>query len=275
MNIVNEEDKLPQIELHFPEIVELSEKLAEQYSGGYIDTRGVDIKVRETFTPEFIHKIDKKLPGWEKMSKYADGKTLVHIICVFMSMIICHEYQTSSPEQKRLLNWIALLHDIGKEIREGQRDFTHGFRSGAISAKILPELGFHVTVEYPTIIDDWYKLAESAIREKDGALVQDNSKLGQIIDGIDRMFGIHSPSSYIIKTILLHQSLEGEKEWPCPVPLSEDEIRKYIDTHLLKLLKVMMLADSTAWNLFDKLNKEQYRKEILESIDKVKQVIGD
>jgi len=61
----------------------------------------------------------------------------------------------------------------------------------------------------------------------------------------------------------LHLSIDVVKDWPQAAPLTEAEIRQYVDEELLPLLKMMMLVDNDAWAFFDPSTKKQYRLETL------------
>ena len=153
------------------------------------------------------------------------------------------EYAAASGEEKTLMEWSALLHDFGKQTVIGQRDPIHAFRSAAQTAIILPNLGFEMRCDDPAVIQTWKTLTQNAYLIRDGAAVPDNAKLTEIIAGIDLIFGVGQPGSYIVKTILFHMSLEAEKDWPCAAPLTNDEIQLYLDADLFRILSAQMLAD--------------------------------
>ena len=68
-------------------------------------------------------------------------------------------------------------------------------------------------------------------------------------------------------------SLEGLKEWPSPAPLTNSEIKKYIDISLLRLLRIMMIIDSSAWCLFDPETDKKNKQDILSNLKRVEKVI--
>lgn len=278
LQIYRHKNMFPLIENTIPDFMEFVESLAKQYSSGkLISDSDIEIKVREKFTSAYMDEMDTKILGWREMSEYADGKTLVHVISAFIALLSSEEYKCATSEQKDLLKWIILLHDIGKQIQKGQRDSTHAFRSAAILGKILPKLGFDYMngpiEKHKRLANDWSRLTEFAKIERNDEWIQDNSKVGEIVDGIEKLFGADNVASAIIKTTLFHQSLESEKDWPCPAPLSDDDIKRFIDDQLLQLLKIMKVADSAAWNLFDLVKKEQYRQELLSAIEEANKVI--
>jgi hypothetical protein len=160
------------------------------------------------------------------------------------------EYRAMSPSQQTVQQWIVFLHDIAKE-PEGGRDHRHGFRSAALVGRILPKLGFPVTAAYPSEFQDWFHLTDTSTRfdEADKLQVQDNSKLPRILDGARRIFA--EPTRTAVIVIALHQSITSLAAWPVQAPLTDDQIKAYVDNDLLPALLVLTLADSGGWNLFD------------------------
>ena len=57
-------------------------------------------------------------------------------------------------------------------------------------------------------------------------------------------------------------------------PLTDDEVRRYIDATFYPLLKVMTLVDSYAWQLYDPPGRELMRQETLAAFDHVAALIG-
>ena len=111
-------------------------------------------------------------------------------------------------------------------IRQGSRSFTDGF-------------------------DGWYRMIDSAHRFDPalGTTVQDNTKLPEILSRIDRLFG--PDAAIVIKAIALHLSVTVVEAWPAPAALTPDEEKAFIDSELLPVLGVMLLADSGGWEMFN------------------------
>jgi hypothetical protein len=267
----------PLIESHLPEMTAFVSGLAQDYRSGDIQSwEMMAERVHAFFTPDMLDKVDAVAPGWRDMSSYANGATLVHVMCVFTGLLACPEFQHVSNTEQELMKWIVLFHDIAKEVRDGQRDYTHGFRSAARTGAILPRVGFPVTTEYDRLFTEWFTLANTAItkRGKTTVYIHDNRKLPEIIDGIERLFGHDTPAALIVKTVLLHYSIDVVDEWPQVAPLTEIEIRQYLDIELFPLLKMMMLADNDGWALFDPPTKERYRQETLAVFGKLEPIFG-
>jgi hypothetical protein len=62
--------------------------------------------------------------------------------------------------------------------------------------------------------------------------------------------------------------------YPTPAPLTEDEIRTYIDDDLLPLLRVMMLADNEGWSMFEPEYRAKQRKDTLAAFDAVERLMS-
>ena len=81
-------------------------------------------------------------------------------------------------------------------------------------------------------------------------------------------------AALILKTILLHISFDTTPEWPNPATLTEAQQRQFVDLSLFRLVRVMLLVDSMAWNLFDYTTDEHCRGEILASMEKTLKIIS-
>src|SRR5687767_4955621 len=262
------DDRLPFLH-HF--IIEL----VENYQSGKIDSWDeLDKAVKIFFPSERMKEMEKIVPGWHKMASYDDGKTLFHVICVFMGLYMMPEFLSMNHRQQQMMKWVILLHDVEKEPQQGKRDHAHAFRSAVAAARILPKLGFPVTSEYNLLIDDWSEFTCNAITIPKNSLdsVQDNRKLPEILSGIERMFGYHTPTTLIIKTSLFHLSV-NMKLWPPAAPLTDEEIIKYFDRELVLMLRVMNLGDNEGWSMFDPA-RETLRNDTLEAFKKIEQIIS-
>ncbi len=267
--------KIPQMSEHLPAFMSFVSTLAESYAKAELQSwQDVASPTREFFTSDYLDGFDRIIPGWKKMSSDADGQTMIHIVCVFIALLNSPEYQDALSDQKALLEWSILLHDIAKQSIEGQRDLTHAFRSAADAAVILSSLGFDPQMADPSFFLVWITETKNAYIFQNDVAIPDNAKLPEIISGIDAVFGTGQPGSLIVKSILFHMSLEAEKDWPCAAPFTGDEIQQYLDIDLLQLLGALMLADSASYNLFDHITRERYRSEILESLNHVRQLLN-
>lgn len=260
------ETTFPLIEDHLPRMMDFVSDLTQEYCAGGIQSwEEMAERAHTFFTPEVLAEVNAVAPGWREMCSYADGITLVHVLCVFTGLLTCPEYESASTVQRALMKWIVLCHDIAKGVRSGQRDHTHSFRSAAATGAIVRRVGFPVTAEYDNLFDKWFELVNAAFTQRAGMMdaIQDNCKLPAIIGGIERLFGHSTPAALIVKTVLLHTSITVVSEWPQMAPLSERETRDHVDRELVPLLKMMTLADSDGWSLFDPSTRERYRQETL------------
>jgi hypothetical protein len=267
----------PPIESHLPALMRLVSQLARAVEHGEIDSwQGMTQRVEAFFRPDIMEQVDAVAPGWREMSSYANGVTLVHVMCVFTSLLLCPEYQQATAEQQALLKWIVLFHDIAKKVQEGRRDYIHGFRSAAIAGEMLPKFGFVVTNEYAALISAWAALTNGAVTKGDtiADYIQDNHKVPEIFAGIEKLLGRNTPAALIVKTVLLHMSITVIHEWPQAAPLTAAEVKQCIDAELFPLLKIMMLVDNDGWSRFDPPTKERYRLETLVVFDEIKRQIG-
>ena len=250
--------------------------LVDAYRSGKITSWAeLDEKVKAFFVQERTRQIEALVPGWKKMASYVEGVTLTHVMCVFLGLYRMPEFLSMNEDQKGIMSWVTLLHDVEKQPQTGKRDHAHAFRSAAAAARTLPSLGFRVTSEYDSIIDEWDQFTRTAITKLDNSPddVQDNSKLSEILLGIERMFGHHTAAALIIKTILFHLSV-NMKEWPPPNPLSPEEVKRYITPALLPLLRVMNLGDNDGWTLFDPAVRERQRLDIMEEFEKIEKIVA-
>ena len=96
----------------------------------------------------------------------------------------------------------------------------------------------------------------------------------KFLAGIDQLYGENSAgSTYNIKTALLHISINIDKNYPTPSPLTETEIKQLISPSVLPLLKVMMLSDTEGWSLFEPDVREQRMRDAMKAFKRVDELI--
>jgi hypothetical protein len=249
--------------------------LVEVYCNGRITSwEALDERVKAFFDLECMAQMEALVPGWKKMASYVNGITLTHVMCVFLGLYMMPEFLDMEEDRQEIMKWVILLHDVEKEPQAGKRDYAHAFRSAAGAARTLPNLGFPVTPEFRSTIEDWDRFTRSAITKLEDSPddVQDNRKLPDILTGIERMFGHRTPAALILKTILFHLSV-NMKEWPPPNPLSEHEIKSLFDRELVPFLRVMNLGDNDGWTLFQPAVRERQRLDVIEEFETIERNI--
>jgi hypothetical protein len=69
-------------------------------------------------------------------------------------------------------------------------------------------------------------------------------------------------------------SLNVVNQYPQAAPLSEAEVKSYIDPVFLPLLRVMMLADNEGWVVFYPEVRELQRNETLTTFQEAEKIIN-
>jgi len=267
--------EIPSFDFCFPYLNQFLLGLVDLYNEDRICSwADLEERVRNFFTAERMDQIESVVPHWRKMASYNNRVTLVHVMCVFLGMYMMPEFLSMSKDQQQLMKWVILLHDVEKEPQEGKRDHAHAFRSAVTTARVLPKLGFPITTEYDSLINQWSEFTNSAITKPEHSLdvVQDNHKLPGILNGINQMFGHDTPAALLVKTILFHLSV-NMKLWPPAAPLTDEEVKSYFDHDLVSMLRVMNLGDSEGWNMF-RPSRETLRNDTLEAFKKIEQLIS-
>lgn len=274
---MNTQPAFPSFDVELQELNRFIETLVEEYHAGKIKSwDDLDERVKTFFTFERMDDIEAKAPGWKKMASYSDGITLTHVTCVFLGMFMLPEFLALPVEQKQIAKWIVLFHDIDKFHIRGKKDTMHAFRSGVVAANILPKIGFPVTDRYETLIHSWSEFTFNAhtMEDRNPAPKPDNRKLPEILSGIEQLFGENTPADLIVKTALLHISINIDKNYPTPSPMTETEIKKLISPTLLPLLEVMMLSDTEGWSLFEPEVRGQRMRDAMDAFERVDKLIA-
>ena len=127
---------IPPIESYFPNLMPFITFLVDEAKQGRLsDWDDAAVQVHAFFTAEMMDKMEATIPGWRHMSSYQDGKTLIHVMLVFASLLMRPEYQNANDQQQTIIKWIVLYHDLGKIIVGGRGDLVHGFRSATLVAQ--------------------------------------------------------------------------------------------------------------------------------------------
>lgn len=263
----------PTVEHHLPDLMPFIHALANDYRRKNLyGWPAVRTRVSDFFTLGRMAHFDSILPGWQMMAAYREGTTLVHVIAALAALMLLPEYQQAGPDQQAQIKWIILFHDLTKRLEQGIRDHTHAFRSAALAGRQLPRLGFSVLDSAQ--IEPWAALTAGAIMHDTPEPVQDNRQLPEILAGLERLFGPNTPAALIVKTVLLHMSINTLHEWPQAAPFTDDEIARYVDPAMLPLLEMMMLIDNDAWAFFDPETKQRHRAETLDVFARVRRLVG-
>ena len=274
---MNASQEFPSFDVLLPDLNKSILELIKDYRAEKINSwEELEERVNAFFTPERMDEVESIVPGWRKMASSSDGVTLVHVMCVFLGLVMLPEFQNLSPEQQQLAKWIVLFHDVEKAHVRGRKDLTHAFRSAVLTAGRLKTLGFITTEEHESLLDSWSELTVSAVTKLDESsdYIQDNHKLPSIVEGIRRMFGENTPATLITEGVLLHMSIDVVEDYPQAAPLRDEEIKRYVNTDLVPLLKVMMLADNEGWVMFYPEVRLKQRNQTLKVFENVERLIS-
>lgn len=269
---------IPQAMHVLPELMTFIQRMKDDNDrGAFTDWQDFTQPIHQWFTPQRLQQIDDVVMGWKKMSSYADQATLIHLTAALVSLLGLPEYQALSPEQQNLALWIVLYHDVDKEVyQQGKRDHMHGFRSASVCGRELVRHGFVHDVDTEALLQ-WATLTKTAsiVDEKLDDDIQDNTKLKDIIHGVDALFGGRdTPTGLIICGVLLHMSLNVVDEWPQVAPLTDEQIRASISPTLFPLLRVMMLTDNAAWGLFNPERHQPERQQLYREFDRAQALLS-
>ncbi len=267
----------PHLETYLPELVRFTKQLAnDRQNDKLLDWDTFKQNVRVFYTSGMMTKIDTVVPGWIHMSSYLDQQTLIHVTSVLIALFMLPEYQAASARHKCLMEWTVIFHDVAKKARKGEHDYTHGFRSAAVTGAALALVGFPARPDFAAHISEWKTVTENAsvFDALHNEHIQDNTKLPQIITGIDDLYGQHSDAAIIIKAVLFHLSISTDPGYPILAPLTQSEVQRYIDADLFPILKMMMLVDTDGWNLFDPQEGQRLRGQTLHEFDDLARMNG-
>lgn len=259
-----------------PDLARFFQRLAADYQQGKLDIWAQFAeRVRNFYDPATMEKIETWVPGWSEMASHANGQTLIHVSSVMAALLLRDEYQQAPNEQQALLEWAVMFHDIAKVPQPGRHDYLHGFRSAACTGKALAGLQFPVTEDYSTQIASWAELTHNAVRYVEALQeqIQDNSKLPQIVSGIETLFGARSLAHLVIVPILLHLSIATSPEYPTVAPLSDQEIRQFVARDNYDYMRTLMLVDVQGWGLYDAEMSARETRHTLNAFDRIRDLI--
>lgn len=268
---------IPQVKTYLPELSEFISDLATQVQHKQInDWQSFAQTVRQFFTPTMMDKVNNIIPKWNEMASYGDQKTLIHVISVLVALELLPEYKNATDDQQQQMMWTVLFHDVAKVIYPDKHDYLHAFRSAMVAGKALANIGFSVTPAYRDLIDEWVKLVyQATLFQVDiDDTIPDNRQLPQIINGINTLYGADNPAVSIIKAVLFHLAIETDPKYPTVSPLTEDEIKAYIDPTTYPIFKVMMLVDMDGRTLFDGKERDYHRQLTLKAFDRITGLIN-
>ncbi|MBN8658545.1 MAG: HD domain-containing protein [Anaerolineae bacterium] len=260
-----------------PAFWELSQQTASALlAGKFSDRESLNQQIRPLLDESFIESMDKVIPGWRKIATLHKGQTALHTLLVFSLCLNLSEYTLADEQTCREIEWAAVLHDLDKNL--ARSDTAHPFRSAAVVARIMPELGFELLPNiHKTDLETWSKLVMAAQRSDGERMIHDHSSLKQIIDGIYKCWGKDNPATRVLKAVLLHQSLPTVKEWSNAVLLTDEELSYSLTLSDMKVLGPLMIADSDSWSIFSDVRSSylyEVRESNRETCSKIKKING-
>lgn len=249
-----------------PELDQFTRQLAREYSTHTLSWEKFVQECDSFYTNEIMRKIDPLTTGWIEMASHRNGATLYHVTSVLVALYLLPEYQSATVRQRALMEWTVLFHDIAKVPIKNGHDMVHGFKSSAIAGSALTKLGFPLNEGLSQAdLEAWVELTSNAIiyTDEHAEYIQDNSKLVKIIEGLRKL---HGTDAYcIITAILFHLSIKTDPDYPILAPLTELQIKDFISSDSLPIIKAMLLADNDGWCLFkdDRAIQQRRRKQTL------------
>jgi hypothetical protein len=236
-----------------PAFWDLSQQTASALRvGKFFDWKSLTQQIRPLLDESFIESMEKVILGWKKIATLHDGQTALHTLLVFSLCLNLPEYTLADEQTCLEIEWAAVLHDLDKNL--ARSDTAHPFRSAAVVARIMPELGFELLSNIDGAdLETWSNLVISAQRLDGERMIHDHSSLKQIIDGIYKCWGKESSATRVLKAVLLHQSLPTVKEWSNAVLLTDEELSCTLTLRDMKVLGALMVADSDSWNIFSEV----------------------
>lgn len=232
-----------------PDFWNLSKKTASDLRAGkFSDWEPLIKQIRPLLEQNFIEGMEKVIPGWSKIATLHDGQTALHTLIVFALCLNLPEYTLADVQTCMEIEWAAVLHDLDKD--RVRNDTAHPFRSTAVVARIMPELGFELLPNiHKSYVEAWSILVMSAQRPDGERMLHDHSSLKEIIDGIHKCWGNDSSATRVLKAVLLHQSLPTLNDWTNAVLLTDEELSYTLTLNDMKVLGALLVADSDSWNI--------------------------
>jgi len=92
--MLDEQVETKQARTYLPELFALVESLSRQVENGVLtDWPEFTCQAKNFYTPERMDEIERVLPGWKRMAKFADGITLVHVTSALVALLQLPEYR--------------------------------------------------------------------------------------------------------------------------------------------------------------------------------------
>jgi hypothetical protein len=228
---------------------------------------------------------------WDKWKNYAEGWFTTHTILVCYCTLIDPYFAKLNDEDKNIMLWMALLHDIAKNgpPKFNSRDFIHPFQSARKALMIfkdelnLFELSKEDAIKWDEMIEVIRDSVEEASPEEFPDIyysddwckfVHDHSKLPDIFERLEYFFSHSSSIMRVIKGILFHQSINCLPDFPNTRALKIEEISKFMDDKDLEFQKIMMYNDTMSYELPHPSKKiKKLRREQIDT--KIDYIIGE
>ena len=197
-----------------------------------------------------VEKIDpiiiNILPEWGAVREEGEGQICSHSMLVCWLISEDDRFKELDKEDKNILLWASLLHDIGKRCPgAGVKDPAHPYISAAHTLHILPRIYTSLLHRHSAPLI--HMLSTSHIQTNNSFRLPDLSKIRELMGTLDAIYPPQSFMNVLIRLIALHQSLPGVAIYPALVQLEEVDIAYCLDDRLLTLFLIFMTADSLSY----------------------------
>lgn len=206
---------------------------------------------------------------WEFLDRVDNGLVCSHTIAVVTSAYLHQQFKELDENDKSVVMWGCFFHDIAKrgppEMKT--KDPIHPFTSASKALRVFNRLGW---VPISQEVENTITLINTSYFRQTWGQFMDNSKLPEIFRKLLYVTGViltesepfesyfkltqHKEKSVlfvyeILAIILLHQSIDFDRQFPNFTPLKNYEILSYMSPRLLHLLKLLNFGDSGSYNL--------------------------
>ncbi len=224
------------------------------------------IEISGKFFPQFYPEIEKVIPRWADLKAQSRGTVAFHVLRMMYCLMIDPEFPSYSPEEKNILKWAVILHDIAKRgtptLAWGIRDPAHPFSSGVDAINTLATVcGLKGST------DELDKKLRKQIAELQALLMasiiddklMDFRKMGEILSRATEIFPEKSFAFTVFKLVIMHQALPTIQEFKQLSELTREQIKLFFDPGFLRLMRIVMITDSINYHLHQPELMVKYR----------------
>jgi hypothetical protein len=255
--------EVPRFEASFPTLLDRVRNFNQHVKFGV--PRKEFMQMNKQFHSSVLSELQTAMPAWRTLQTMNDERICYHILRVLYCFLNSEDYATYSSDERNLMYWVVMLHDIckrGLPKLPVPKDPFHPFASAAYALPYLAKLSrgeeslvakaesLSAKIRVAKYVKEIVYFEMHEDRYNSAALECSNlNQLGTLLNELDTVFPPHSFHHNVVKLVLMHSCIPTLQHSHIDNQLASEDVHQYIDTRFFRYFKTFAICDSESYLL--------------------------